>query len=358
MKITPILLLIACGSPPTPEPRARDARSPAPIATTDATAVVETTREPDTRQWFAGDIHMHVAPPDDPNDVKLGVAGVAERARNAKLDFVVLTPHVWPARRGAQFDKQWREMAKAARETAAPTLIPGVEWTTPSGHFTIAGVDFTALGTDLLTSAHAFGAFISVNHPFAVPSKIPLAVAHYDMSYRAWTANGKAEPIDGVEVWNLPLALANVISKPGGRTGEEHAWLAADRVARTEHRKITAVGGTDNHALNVIATTWVLATSASEAAILDALRAGATCVGGAEAGTLRAKGDADWVRIGGVVSAVQTVTLAWDGMARLFVDGQDLGEHRSGFVHAANGLAHTYRIVVGSSRSGFIYANL
>ena len=101
----------------------------------------------------------------------------------------------------------------------------------------------------------------------------------------------------------------------------------------------------------------MLAESATETAILDALRAGATCVGGPKAGSLRAKGNADWVRIGDVVRG-DRVELQWDGNAQLFIDGVDRGEHAGRYVHATNGVPHTYRIVVRASRCGFVYANL
>ncbi|HEY5933059.1 MAG TPA: CehA/McbA family metallohydrolase [Kofleriaceae bacterium] len=344
-----VLAVAACSSPAPP-------RANVPEDASDARRVVE-------RRWLAGDIHMHVAPPDDSSDVRMAITEIADAARANQLDFVVLTPHLWPGRRGAAFDREWKALASDARAIRAPIMIPGVEWTTPLGHFTVAGIDITQVGKDFLASAHELGAFISVNHPFAVPTKLPaIRASHFDMSYRAWTATGARPteaPLDGVEVFNVPLALANLISRPGGKTGEERAWLEADRLARIERRRLTPVGGTDNHALHVVATTWVLAYEATETAILEALRAGATCIGGPEAGTFRATGDdGKLARIGDGVQAAHTITLVWDGLAQLFVDGIDAGEHIGGFVAATAGLPHTYRIVVGASRSGFIYANL
>jgi len=344
-----VLAVVACSSPAPPRPSVPNDAADARVA--DASG---------SRRWFAGDIHMHVAPPDDASEVRMGIAEVANSAREAKLDFVVLTPHLWPGRRGAAFDREWRALATTARETRAPIMIPGAEWTTPLGHFTVAGIDITQVGKDFLASAHELGAFISVNHPFAVPTKLPaIRASHFDMSYRAWTGNAAAAPIDGVEVFNVPLALANLISRPGGKTGEERAWLEADRLAREQRHRLTAVGGTDNHAFHVVATTWVFAYEATESAILEALRAGATCIGGPEAGSFRATGDGGIsARIGEIVSAAHRITLAWDGLAQLFIDGIDVGEHLGGFVAATAGLPHTYRIVVGASRSGFIYSNL
>jgi len=350
-----ILAIVACSSSGA-APDDRSTAAPAPATPSPTPSPI------DPRRWIAGDVHMHVAPPD--TDVVLSVSEIAKSARAAGMEFVVLTPHLWPGRRGPDFDKAWRAMAIEARATRGIALVPGIEWTTTRGHFTVAGVDVTSSlggggggGGDLLLAAHAAGAWISVNHPYALPTRIPGVLAsHYDLSYRAWTGRGRAAPLDGVEVWNLPLGLANVISRPGGTTGEARAWLAADRIARTEHHRMTAVGGTDNHKRVVVPTTWVLATAATEHGILEALRAGATCVGGPEAGTLRARGDGDWVRIGGIVHGPR-VELVWDGPAELFVDGVDRGE-RTGWVGETSGVPHTYRIVVGQSRCGFVYANL
>jgi hypothetical protein len=320
---------------------------------------------PPERQWFAGDVHMHVSPPDDPDDVQMSPAQIAAAARDNHLDFVVLTPHLWPGRwakpNRERFQREWRQLAAAAQAERGVTLIPGVEWSTGDGHFTVTGTDIAALDRDdFLAAAHAAGAFISVNHPFAVPTRIGhIRASHFDMSYRVWTTGAKGfTRIDGVEVWNVPLGLANLISRPGGRTGEERAWTEANRVVHAEHRPLSAVAGTDNHMRNVTATTWVLATDTSPAAILAALRAGATCVGGTDAGSLKIRGDGrDWKRIGEAVTG-KTVTLQWDGKARLFVDDVDRGEHDGGFVHDTGGTTHTYRLVAGTSRCGFVYANL
>ncbi|HUJ62170.1 MAG TPA: CehA/McbA family metallohydrolase [Kofleriaceae bacterium] len=313
-------------------------------------------------RWLAGDVHMHCAPPDDPADVELDAAQIAAAARAAHMDFVVLTPHAWPSQWGRGYRKRWRSFAADARAEPGVTLIPGIEWSTSGGHFTVAGVAIDALpDRDLLAAAHAAGAFISVNHPFAVPTNIPgVGASHFDMSYRVWTDGARGfTAIDGVEVFNLPLALANLIRRPGGMTGEQRAWLAADRIVHAEHRKVTAVGGTDNHHRVVTATTWVLADDTSERAILDALRAGRTCIGGPEAGSFRARGDdGAWVGIGGTVRAAHDLALAWDGTARLYVDGKDAGEHAGGATVPAGGALHTYRIERGDSRCGFIYANL
>jgi len=346
-----VLVVVACSSA---SPRAAT-RDDAPAAGFDANE--------DRRHWYAGDMHMHVAPPDSGDDVMLSVTEIATAAARAGMDFVVLTPHLWPWRWQSdhtKWERAWRELAGTCAATQSPTLIPGVEWTTGDGHFTVAGANLAELkGDDFLAAADAAGAWISVNHPFATPTKIPgVRASHYDMSYRVWTQHRVGfSAIDGAEVWNVPLGIANVISRPGGKSGEELAWAELDRVVHDEHRRVTAVGGTDNHQTNVMATTWVLAVDATASAILAALRDGATCVGGPEAGTLHARGDGEWVAIGGDVAGPLT-TLEWKGTARVFVDDVDKGEHTEHFTHATGGELHTYRIELGNSRSGFIYANL
>ena len=336
MRALSLIVLVGCSS---------GAAAPSPSA------------PPAAKRWIAGDVHMHVAPPD--TDVDLSVAGVAKAAKAAGMEWVVLTPHLWGSVRGERYHAKWRDMVRQARATKDITLIPGIEWTTREGHFTVAGVDVSSLGSDLLRSAKDKGAFISVNHPFAVPTRIPgISASHYDMSYRPWSdGSGLVAPLGGVEVWNVPLGFANVISRPGGMTGEARAWLEADKLARTRRQRVAAVGGTDNHKQAVMATTWVLADQVSEAAILDALHTGATCVGGPEAGTLEARSQGGWVPIGGIVRGPR-VELRWNGTAQLFVDGKDLGDKTGGWSHSTGGVPHTYRIVVGASRCGFIYANL
>jgi predicted metal-dependent phosphoesterase TrpH len=355
---TLILLVAACSSS-HPDPTSK----PPPVVVTPATLDAA---GGDHRHWLAGDLHMHVAPPDS-DDVTASIADITKAAVTAGMDFIVLTPHIWNSQWDEHRDevrRAWRTFATDARAVKELTLIPGAEWTTTRGHYTVTGVDIAALdhatGSNFLPLAKAAGAYISVNHPFAVPSHIPnVHISDFNMSYRVWTDRAPGfTAIDGAEVWNVPLSFANLVATPGGHTAEELTWTELDRVVHQEHRAVTAVGGTDDHHGHVLATTYVLATDPSEASILGALRAGATCVGGAEAGSFRAHStESDWVTIGGDILAA-TIDLVWTGPARLFIDGIDRGEHTDGYIAQTGGELHTYRIVVGRSRSGFIYANL
>jgi predicted metal-dependent phosphoesterase TrpH len=355
--------------------RRATSHEPAPAAEPVVTAAPDAVRDaavPDRRRWIAGDLHMHVAPPDAPDDVAMSAGEIAEVAKQQHLEFVILTPHLWAANwRDAawrrSFLASWHELAAAARATDGITLIPGAEiGVTRYGHFGVSGIELATLPPtgDLLDAAHAAGAVVVVNHPFALPTRIHgIAASHYDMSFARWTHGARGfAAIDGVEVWNLPLGLANLVSRPGGATGEARAFEQADRVVHTERRRVAVVGGTDNHGHVVLPTTWVLAADASEPAILAGLRAGATCVGGPQAGTLRARGDGDpasWLAmIGDTVRAAHQVQLFWVGMAELIVDGASAGSFDGGATIAVDAAIHTFRIIIGSSRSGFIYANL
>ena len=328
----------------------------------------------DARRWIPGDLHVHLAPFDVREGASMRVADVARRGAAAGLEFVVTTPHLRPhtlrdpGRRRAWMAR-WAAMAAEARARPEGALvIPGAEWTIwGHGHYGVSGLDLTRLPVDdVLVAAERGGGFVVVNHPFALPTEIPgIPLSERDLSYRPWSHERGADEgrfLDGVEVYNQPLALANLVSRPGGLTGEERAFAAADRLARTERRPVAVVGGSDTHTTRMAVTTWVLAAEVSERAILAALATGATCVGGLEAGTLMARGDGDaagrWARIGEAVTASREVELRWSGRARLFVDGVDRGVHDGGFVHRDAAGPHTYRLEVGGSRCGFVYANL
>src|SRR5262245_57220358 len=136
MRILVLWLVVACSAS---SPRAA-VREDAPIAGMDS--------HEDKRRWFAGDMHMHVAPPDSQTDVMMSIAEIAKAAARAGMDFVVLTPHLWTWRWDHDRDSwrdAWRELAEAAGLSKSPTLIPGVEWTTREGHFTVAGPNLADL---------------------------------------------------------------------------------------------------------------------------------------------------------------------------------------------------------------------
>nr|HEX4317861.1 hypothetical protein [Kofleriaceae bacterium] len=362
MRALVVIAVAACSSSSPPSP----SRSPSPSLSLSPSP----SPPPPPARWLPGDLHVHCAPPDVDGEVDGTLDDIAASAAAAKLAFVVVTPHLRPStwaddphgKAAAWRDLQARARARATRSDV--TLIVGLEWTTRAGHFSVWGSDVAAAidSRDVVATARAAGAIVTVNHPFALPTHIPgVAASDFDMSYRVWTdhARGPITDIAGAEVWNVPLSLANVISQPGGATGEQLAWRALDARVHATHRPQIAVGGSDDHHGHALATTWVLAADRRESSIVAAVRAGATCVGGFEGGTLRARADGGSdAGIGGAVTG-RTVTLTWaGGVAHVFVDGVDRGEHASPFTDDTGGALRTYRLELGSSRCGFIYANL
>jgi len=114
-------------------------------------------------RWIAGDLHVHESPPDAPRDVAMSADEIAEAARARGLEFVILTPHLWETR--------WHAPAARRRFLA--------QW------------------------------------------KALARTARWTRGARGFAAQ------DGVEVWNAPLALANLVSQPRGASGEDLAFVAA-----------------------------------------------------------------------------------------------------------------------------------
>ncbi len=169
-------------------------------------------------------------------------------------------------------------------------------------------------------------------------------------------------PIDGLEALS---GLVHLASLAVGRRGDEldvpHVFARLERRMLAEGRRLVPLAGSDNHRDLVFPTLRVFARERSRAAIFDALREGRVVVGGPDAASLRVRTDLDpvWRAVGASVRAERKVELRWDGAAELFVDGRSLGRQRGGYTHeVAPGALHVYRIVRGSSWSGWVYVNL
>lgn len=367
MRAFVLFLSLACSSPVVdfeapPQSQPTIASSPLP-----SSASLPAQSAPEEGHWYAGDLHCHVSPPDPSDDVSVGPKEIARLAKERGLDFVFVVPHLWTGswkKERKQFLAAYDALVKVARATPDVTLIPGVEFGVPKlGHFGVSDLDLRQIQKreDFLEAANEAGAFIVLNHPYALPLKIAgFKTSHFDMSYRPWTGGKPGfSGFDAVESWNAPLSLGNLLSTPTGKTAEEETLLKAEQWARTQKKKLTLVGGSDNHATLLLATTWVYAKDKQEASLLEALRAGRTCVGGPEAQSFTARGDLDAkpVGIGGNVRAQKQVVLQFFGEARVFVDGVDQGLHKDQFIAQSDSSPHTFRVVMGRSRSGFIYAN-
>src|SRR5262249_26775546 len=136
-------------------------------------------------QLLAGDLHCHVTPPDAPPHVVRGMAETAALAEREGLDFVVLTPHVWPRffedaelRQRVLADQERLARDIAALPAGRTTFVAGFEYT--DGLYGHVGVSFGDLAgvldglsvADARADPGAFferyvasGGLLIVNHP-------------------------------------------------------------------------------------------------------------------------------------------------------------------------------------------------
>lgn len=309
---------------------------------------------------LAGDMHCHVAPPDDPSDVVRDLPRTLALARAEKLDFVVFVPHVGArffAQPGAR--KAVAEGQRALREAIAASkadgllLVPGFEYTDHvHGHVGASFADLDAVLGDVSVADAAAdpgrffvrwaarGGVLSIHHPFVTPlPSSSFAIARADLSWRPFTRPGPFPPeIDaitahahGLETFNLTAThLRDRYLVGDGEASLRAAFAGLDREVKRQHRRLAAYGGSDSHEDHLRASTFVLATHKTMAALREALVLGRTCVRDPRACTFAATAtDGRRARVGDALEGVTAVTLSVEGGdSEGFVDGKSvaLGE--------------------------------
>lgn len=227
--------------------------------------------------WYRGDFHAHTAHSDGscgagPERGPCPVNHTAEAAKTAGLDFIAITDH--------NTITQWPEMAALQAAYPETLLIPGTEITTFSGHANAIGstdfLDFQ-LGSPRLPSlaklfdqVDASGGFLSVNHP-GLPSGEACMGCGWSVKDNDWSRVAALELINGSTTRN------------GGAEGVLQGWSLWTRLLN-EGRRITAIGGSDNHDATDAAgerqspigkpTTVVYATELSTRGIVAGVKAG------------------------------------------------------------------------------------
>jgi hypothetical protein len=202
---------------------------------------------PKYRRILKGDLHTHTFG----SDGVLALGELAQHACRNGLDYLAVTDH------------NQMVSSDALHQYPGLTLIPGIEWTHYQGHANFLGVDhpyeepFIANTfeevTQRFTSAHARGAFISVNHPCD-----PVCPFLFDVN---------ALPFDCLEVWNGPMRGSNLQA-----IGLWQQMLMTGK-------KVPICAGSDYHRDALLLfpggpATCVYAMSAGPADILEALRQG------------------------------------------------------------------------------------
>jgi hypothetical protein len=320
-------------------------------------------------------------PIDDDGHVSITLDRTIAVAKKAQVRWLILTPHFW--RRGtnedarvaklAAFQAEIHERNRTRAERGDPLLIPGTEETRGDpGHIGLSWYDIREAwdargehGGSLALSAHARGALVVLNHPFATFG--------FDMTWKPWTAapakDAEAalltERAQAIECYNRMLAIGDaVLGRQRDRRQCDRAFAAIDRAGVDEGRKIVGLGGSDNHNYFFMATTWALVRGPlTEDSLKEALLAGRVVCGETPAAaSFEGASDraAGWVPPGSAIAADREVRLRWRGTAEVWRDGVLLGTHEDGYTdEIAAGSRHVYRIVIARrSWSNPIYVNL
>lgn len=351
-------------------------------------------------RWLVGDLHVHVSPPDSPGHSALTVASAIDAARRARLDFVALTPHLADevVEGGGGRQERGQELVRrlAAEHLARPPaegepapasllVVAGWEWTRGDpGHLGIVFADVGALAgrADAAERALAAGALVFVAHPHFGPLETEDALLRAIRTDRRWRPFGEGVldgPWNAIEVWHDRSAWVERLTAHRTDVPDETRMLARslaswDAATKATRRRITAIGGSDAHGrmpytLAPLAATSVRVEGEGEATV-DALRRGLLAArvtfggnGGKTARELTATSDVEGARvgIGESLRARETVTLRWEGRARLIENGEDVGEHEGGATRVlpSPGAFAFWRIEKPrESFSNMIYANL
>lgn len=338
-------------------------------------------REPARYMLLAGDMHCHIAPPDQAPHVTRGAAETVELAHAEGLDFVVLTPHV--AARFYQDDDERASVLSSlermdrdvkAAGPGATLFITGFEYTDHRyGHVGAAFLDLRRLFSKVsaeesakrperfFEEAIAEGGVFVVNHPLVTPLNSIIPMARANLSWRPFTGAGPFPPevqavnrlAQGFEAYNLTATHLRDRYLLGDTEHTLRATLRRiDEEIVRQGRRMSPVGGSDSHSGHLRATTFVLSESRTPEGIRDALVGGRVCVRDPAACSLEARsGDGAWRAVG---SALAAVGPAVDVRA----EGEDIDILVNGEERAHLGRGGEARVDVDPSRCSVLRARV
>ena len=313
---------------------------------------------------LAGDLHCHVSPPDNPGHVGRNLPDTVTLAEEESLDFVVLSPHLWtgflddPSERAEALERTRTLAAAIAAADTDVLLIQGFEYSTYSGHATMAFADLeSVLGTiaigDVGASSLFFerwvaaGGLIVVNHPLLTGLDSMIPNARWDLSWHPWTES-TAPPLDiatidrlahGWEAENSAVAHLRDHWMTGRDESSRRSVLyQIDRRIRKQRRRMTPIGGSDSHSHHIRAVTFVLAEERSERGVRDAIVDGRVCIRDPRACTFQARvPGAEWSSIGAALATA-------GGEIEVRARGRDIAIVRDGEVAARPASGRVTRI--------------
>jgi len=280
------------------------------------------------RHWLRGELHLH----SEHSDGRWTTGEMAERAKARSLDFLFLTDHNTTT--GVDILR--------AQLAGSLSVLPGIELTTYHGHALALGasrwIDWRTghagrTANQMAESVRAAGAFFVVAHPDAPPDDVCTGCRWSYADFDPALAHA-------VEVWG---GLWN------GSEERNQGCLDLWRDWLNRGLRMTATGATDAHRPEdwdgAVPLTYVEATDASLASVLDALHAGRTYVSSGPALEIQAVGyDGPLARIGESIpkSAARAIEAACAsapvGELRLVAHGEILAKRRidgEGYLAAA-----------------------
>jgi hypothetical protein len=195
---------------------------------------------------LAGDFHVHSFP----GDGSLPPWEIAREARRRDLDVVALTNH------NSMLSSRLARMLPSP--SGGALLIPGQELTAAGYHMGAIGVPATIAWRQPAASAAA-----------DIRARGGVAIALHPAGPHARSFDAALDVLDGIEAAH---PLTHVFEE--GRRDMEDFY----RRAKVRRPSIAAIGSTDFHhfAPLGLARTYLFARDASQAAVLDAIRGGAT----------------------------------------------------------------------------------
>lgn len=240
-----------------------------------------------TAEWLAGDLHVHTCYSHDaycgPGDDNTGLEELytlsgdvglrfAEAALKG-LDYLAITDH-----------NDVRSTTHPAFGAHGVVPVRGYE-ASLDGHAQVLGVgsvldhdEGPGAAASLAAATEAAGGAFQINHPGAEVTEPVTGCGAEDLDQLDW-GYGTAVVPDAVEVWNIGHHLQPPIPSGNSNDDSERFW---ECLLDAGHQ-VAATGGSDSHWLATTAlqgigspTTWVLAEGRSEAAVIEAIKAGRT----------------------------------------------------------------------------------
>lgn len=163
------------------------------------------------REWFNGDAHVHISPPDSKSHVHKDLTETAALAESENSQWLLLTPHLWPS--AGRSDAKRHPMMKALANYEGPALLPGWEYSRNlrPGHGLMVFrklADFQLLpgwsGDEMadywLTQLPENDLFFAQAHPYSAPLNIPFVrISKADLSWSQRRMGFKQENLG--ETW-------------------------------------------------------------------------------------------------------------------------------------------------------------